>query len=250
MEEPISKRRVVYEMAGTDGVQVRRDIEYADGLTMDLYAPRECGERMPAVVIVAGFPDGGFQKMAGCRFMDMQSTIDWARLIAASGMVAVLYTNREPAADLQALLDALPAHGVDATKIAVWASSGNVPLALSLLLQDGARRLHCAALCYGYMLDVEEAARTFHFANPAAGKTVDDLQRDIPLFVARAGQDQFPGLNASLDHFLAAAVASNLPISFVNHPDAPHAFDLLHDSEPSREIIRRILAFLRLHLVP
>jgi hypothetical protein len=30
---------------------------------------------------------------------------------------------------------------------------------------------------------------------------------------------------------------------------APHAFDLFHDSEVSREIIRRILAFLQFHLM-
>jgi hypothetical protein len=29
----------------------------------------------------------------------------------------------------------------------------------------------------------------------------------------------------------------------------PHAFDVLHDSETSCEIVRQILAFLRLHLL-
>jgi hypothetical protein len=41
----------------------------------------------------------------------------------------------------------------------------------------------------------------------------------------------------------------NLPVTFVNHPEAPHAFDLLHDSETSHEIIRQILAFMRFHLL-
>jgi hypothetical protein len=112
----------------------------------------------------------------------------------------------------------------------------------------------CAALCYGYMLDregssdVASAARQFGFANPATGKTVQDLRKDVALFVARAGQDQLPHLNELLDRFVAEALACNLNITFVNHPEGPHAFDLLHDSETSRGIIRQILAFLRFHL--
>jgi hypothetical protein len=57
-----------------------------------------------------------------------------------------------------------------------------------------------------------------------------------------------PRLNESIDGFMAAALARNLPVTFVNHAAAPHAFDLLDDSETSREMIRRILAFLRFHL--
>src|SRR5437867_10355368 len=49
--------------------------------------------------------------------------------------------------------------------------------------------------------------------------------------------------------FLVKALACNLPISFVNHPEAPHAFDLFHDSETSRGIISRILPFLQSHLL-
>ena len=61
------------------------------------------------------------------------------------------------------------------------------------------------------------------------------------------GQDQ-PRLNDALDRFVLMALTGNLPITLVNHPAAPHAFDLLDASETSREIIRRILAFLQFHL--
>jgi hypothetical protein len=124
-----------------------------------------------------------------------------------------------------------------------------------VLKQDASKSLKCAVLCYAYTLDsdgstvVADAARQWGFVNPCAGMTVDDLPRDIPLFVARAGQDQMPGLNDALDRFLIKALACNLPVTFVNHAMAPHAFDLFDDSETSREIIRRILAFLRFHLL-
>ncbi len=170
-------------------------------------------------------------------------------------MIAITYTNREPIADAHTLLRSLhdnaPALGIDETRIALWASSGNVPLALSLLTSA----VKCAALCYGYTLDLDgftevaDAARTFKFANPCAGKSIADLPTDVPLFLARAGQDQTAGLNASLDRFLGQAVTRNLPITFVNHPTAPHAFDLFDDSPTTREVVRRVLAFLRFHLL-
>jgi hypothetical protein len=40
----------------------------------------------------------------------------------------------------------------------------------------------------------------------------------------------------------------NLPVTVVNHADGPHAFDLLHDSEATREIIRQMLRFMQFHL--
>jgi acetyl esterase/lipase len=145
--------------------------------------------------------------------------------------------------------------GIDENSIGVWASSGNVPLALSVLMHEAREYLKCAVLCYGYTLDLEgftgvaETAKKWGFVNPCAGKSVDDLPKDIPLFIVRAGQDQLPHLNETLDRFLFKALTCNLPITFVNHAAAPHAFDLLHDSETSREIIRQILAFMRFHLL-
>ena len=44
-------------------------------------------------------------------------------------------------------------------------------------------------------------------------------------------------------------LAANLPITVANHATGPHAFDLMHDSETSRGIVRQILAFLRFHLL-
>ncbi len=251
-------------MPGTDRVIVRRDLEFraADGgaLTLDLYYPPDSkpGRSIPATVIVGGYPGEGAEKKLGCRFTDMAFIDSWGRLIAASGVVAIAYTNRAPEADLRALLahvrqDAR-ALGVDDRRIGLWAASGNVPLALSLLMDADREHVRCAALCYGYMLDFDEetgvadAARPFGFVNPCVGKSVEDLSTDVPIFLARSGQDECPRLNETLDRFVAAALARNLPISLVNHAMAPHAFDLVHDSETSREIIRQILGFLTFNL--
>ena len=95
--------------------------------------------------------------MLGCKLKEMGSYFSWGRLAAASGLVTITYTNREPATDVHAVLQHVrqnaPSLYIDENRIGVWACSGNVPNALSVLMQDAQDYLKCAVLCYGYMLD-------------------------------------------------------------------------------------------------
>src|SRR5262245_14587076 len=264
MRERITKTPDNYTMPGRETVTVRRDVEYraTDGaaLTVDLYYPLgpARGAKTPAVLFVLGYPDPGVQRMLGCKTKEMASYVSWGKLAAASGLVGITYTNREPASDLFAVLDFVRANAaslsIDEQRIGVWSCSGNVPNALSLLAQSG-QDLKCAALCYGMMFDLDgstavaDAAKQWGFAYPGAAKSVDDLPPTLPLFVARAGRDEFPGLNGTIDRFVAQALRRNLPLTFVNHAAGPHAFDIMDNSAASHEIVRRILSFLRFHLL-
>ena len=264
-QHDITKKRVVYHLPEVDAVTIRRDVEYratdAGALTMDIYYPPDSKSdaRAPAVVFVSGYSDLGFQKMLGCKLKDMQSYVSWGQLTAASGLLAITYSATEPAADIDALLhfvrDNAASLGIDEKRIGLWACSGNVPNALSVLMQPARDFLKCAALCYGVMLDVDgytstaESAKRFGFVNPCAGRSVDDLPQKMPLLIVRAGQDEMPYLNETLDRFVAKALTCNLPITLTNFVTAPHVFDVLDDSETSREIIRQILAFMRFHLL-
>ena len=257
----ISERGAVYAIPGMERAVVRRDIVYrrtaAGPLTMDLYRPADAavGARLPAVIFAAGYNDVGYEKVFGRKFKDMGMSVSWGQLVAASGMVAIGYTNREPVDDLDALLvyvrENAAALGIDEHRVGVWATSGNVPLALWALMRG---TLRCGALLYGFMLDLDgatgvaDAAQSFRFTNPNAGASLDDLEKDLPLLIVRAGQEQFPGLNDSIDRFFAKALTGNRPITLVNHATGPHAFDLLDDSETSQQIIRQVLDFLRASL--
>lgn len=261
----LAKRNLVLQVPGMDAVTVQRDIRYGTGAdssqTFDLYRPSalEASTRTPAIVFVIGYADLGAETRLGCKFKEMELYIGWAKLSAASGLVAITYANREPIKDLGTLLGHLrnnaAALAIDSERIGLWAGSGNVPLALSVLMGKDNASLRCAVMCYGYMLDldgttgVEEAARTWSFANPCMGKTVDDLPPKVPLLIVRAGMDQMPRLNETIDAFVANGLRSNLPITLVNHATAPHAFDIFHDSDTSREVIRQILGFMRFHLL-
>ena len=263
----------MYAIPGMERAVVRGDIVYrttaAGPLTMDLYRPADAagGARLPAVIFVAGYNDVGYEKVFGRKFKDMAMSVSWGQLVAASGMVAIAYTNREPVDDLDALLvyvrENAAALGIDERRVGVWATSGNVPLALWALMRreqmaaPGPKGpgLRCGALLYGFMLDLDgatgvtDAAQSFRFTNPNAGASLEDLGKDLPLLIVRAGQEQFPGLNDSIDRFFATALTLNRPITLVNHATGPHAFDLLDDSDTSRAIIRQVLDFLQASLL-
>src|SRR5690606_25255351 len=161
----------------------------------------------------------------------------------------------DPFRDTRALLEHVVANaaelGVDPSRVGVWSCSGNVPNAFALIRESP--RLACAALCYGYVTDedgfdeVARAAAQYGFVNPVL--TRSNPLRDIPLLIVRAGRDEMPGLNASLDRFITRALARNERVTVVNHADGPHAFDVLDDTDPSRAVIRQVLSFFENHLL-
>ncbi len=260
----LSQLPMVLAASETSQVTVRAAIEYrrtGDGpLTMDLYEPaqRPAGALLPAIVLVAGYPDPGYEKMLGRKFKDMAMSSSWARLAASWDLVAITYTNREPAEDLDALLAHLRANaaalGINAARIGLWGLSGNGPLAMSALARGPAGSFRCGVFSCAYLLDLDgethvaDAAKMWGFANPSPGATVADLPPDVPLYIVRAGLEPDPGLNHAIDRFVAAALARSLPITCVNYAGAPHAFEIFHDTAQTREVIRGMLRFARFQL--
>ncbi|MGW8370235.1 MAG: alpha/beta hydrolase, partial [Gammaproteobacteria bacterium] len=202
----------------------------------------------------AGYSDKGVMDLIGLRLKQWGAYVSWGQLVAASGMVGITYSCSDPLLNAQEVLQFVRANherfNIDPERIGIWATSGNGPTALSLLT-NGPSGLRFAVLSNTYMLDLEgdttvaDMAGQFGFAVPSAGKSVRDLDSDVPLFVVRSGKDEVPGLNGTIDRFIDGAIALNLPIRFVNLPDAPHSFDTLHDTEQSRATIRQIVAFMR-----
>jgi len=213
----VTTRRLLYEIPGMQSVQVRDDsFTGADGqpLPMKIY-----GTHGPIVVILAGYPDAGVLKHVGCKFMEYEWTINMAQVIAASGMTAITHSNRDPLPDAKALLEHLSAAG---RKVGIWSVSGHGPVVL-----EAAPKAAAAVLI-----------------NPVT----KDFCPGIPLFVVRAGHDETPGLNLALDQFVTRALAEDKPVTLVNYPGAPHAFDLSLDAPETRRILQQGLDFLRANL--
>ncbi|MEZ5429319.1 MAG: alpha/beta hydrolase [Pyrinomonadaceae bacterium] len=258
----IVKMPVVYRLPGMDAVRVTSDIKYAaDGphLLMDFYLPAglKKGERRPAVIFVHGnVPPGSPAKNMGV-------FRSWGRLTAASGMIGVSFTHRlgypEPhlekaADDLKTAIDFVRNNGgsfaVDTDRIALFAFSGGGPL-LSPAIRERPPFICCLAAFYAF-LDIRES-------DLYAGRETPDLIEEFspinhltrespPIFIARAGRDETPGINPSIDRFIGRAISVNAPISLSNPPNGVHMFDSQNDDPRSREMIGNTLSFFRFHL--
>jgi len=259
-EHPIARQRLVVQTPDMNRVSVDRDlsfgIEVSRDLRFDIYRPaRPALSLLPAVIFVMGYSETHARETAGCNFKDWAAYADWARLVASAGVTAITYTNEDPVRDAGALIEHIEDNaeslGIDRARLGLWSCSGNAPTALALLQRHSA--LRCAALCYGYLLDlpghdeVARAAAQFGFVDATAGMRIGDLVH-VSTLVVRAGRDALPGLNASLDRFVSHALRANLPLSVVNYPGGVHAFDVADPTGEAREVVHRVLQFLTMRL--
>lgn len=253
----LAELRVVLSLPGMQDVQVRRDVPYEsasdDESAIDVYLPPISNGRLPAVIFVAGYSDKVGRDLVGLRLKEWGAYVSWGQLVAVSGLVGITYSCSDPPLNAKEVLNFAREHShdfdIDPARIGIWAASGNGPTALSLLLDENAD-LSFAAMLNTYMLDLDgdttvaDMATQFGFAAPNSGKSVEDLDPEVPLFVVRSGNDEVPGLNRTIDRFVNHAVRKNLPIQCVNLPDAPHSFDTLYDTMESRNAIRQIVDFM------
>ncbi len=255
-----TEQSVVLTHPDMSSVTVRR-IPFADAggvaLNLDVYQPPTGSSGANgAVLIVGGYPDPGFRRVMGCAFREMGSCVSWARLLACHGMLAITYDNVDPLPDAQGVLEYLSTNAdsldLDPARVGLWSCSGNAATALALLCGPSVA-LRCAALLYGYLMDlpghseVADTARQFGFTAAMTGRTVADLAA-VPTLLVRAGKDAMPGLNDSGDRFVGAALQHNLPITVTNYPEGDHAFDLSDSSATSMSCVRQVVSYLRDHL--
>jgi acetyl esterase/lipase len=262
--EPDPTKPVVMTVPGMDSVRVRRNVAYekVDGIELlaDVYLPPAGAVAGPPPVVI--FQAGG-----------AENTKDWAsytslgRLFAASGFAAVAFNHRlrypqrryaEGAEDLRAILELLrrdgASLGLDGSRVAVVTFSGGGPMLAPLLRQhpDSVRAL---AGFYTFLdtehVELAEAGITKETASAFSPREAIEATPPSsipPLFLARAGKDAIPGVNKSIDAFVARALEKNLALTVVNHPNGSHGFDFKDDDARTREILSMALAFFRTHL--
>lgn len=258
---------VVYTVVGAEKVNVKTNLKYTDAkdpnLLMDVYTPPGISKsaKLPAVIFVHG--------AAGSEFTpkDWGIYTSWGRIIGASGMAAVTFTHRmtprktsmaDSAADLQSAINYVRKNAdslnIDKDRLCLAAFSAGGPL-LTPAMREKSPYIKCLVNFYAYM-DVQQAGNLF-----AANETKDALKtfspivyldadawKIAPIFIGRAGTDQIPTLNDSIDRFVREALAKNVSITLANHTTGVHGFDNQNDNERSREIIRMAIDFMREHL--
>jgi acetyl esterase/lipase len=257
-------RPVALTVPGMDQVQVLSDRTYGSGdkaHRFDAYLPTR-RDRPAAVVVLL---HGGVSADVPFRPKDWGLYRSWGRLLAASGYVAIAFNHRlsfpdpmlaEADQDLLSMLQTVRAQagalGADPSRIALVAFSGGGPL-LARPLREELSGVRALAGFYPF-LDLKQSQLHQKFLKPdavtafsPAAQLRTPVARRMPFFLARAGKDAIPDILPGIDAFVVESLAAGTPLTFFNHPEAPHGFD--HEPGPrTREVLVAFLAFLQTHL--
>jgi len=254
---PISGQEVVYEHPNALAVDVQSEVIEGRDLAVDLYYPADRGVRpIPAVILVIGYADdalpvGPLKETAYYR--------SWGRLLAADGMVGVVYSTDRPAVDLNTVMEFLQGESarlqIDTERVALWSASANAALALKYARSPGPIE-PSALVAYSGLLPtpdgyqaaaLDSMSAQLGFALPPYAAS-EEYRSTLPIYLVRAGLDRFPEVLRSIDHFVQYALEANLRLTVRNYPKGHHSFDFEDDTEETRSIIAETLTFLRRHL--
>ena len=231
---PTAGRDVALQLPDMHLAKVRRNLVYQPGLRMDVYRPRSATRPLPAVVFVHGASGDDSPKDAG-------QYVGWGQLAAASGVAGVTFNHEEKTEDIAAAIRYVRKNaaqlGIDGTRLCVAGYSAGVHPTLLTALDGTVGRLRCAVAYYGFLTA----------GLPQLSPATYLRMTSLPVLVTKAGHD-VPGLNRTIDQFVAKARRVQAPVELLTHATAPHGFDVTMKDARSREIMRRTLAFLKLHL--
>jgi len=256
---------VVYSLSGMEDVIVKMDIPYREhgdsNLVMDIYYPPnfKFELKVPAIVIVFGYTDEAQNKIVGNQFRKLSWYTSWCRIIAASGMAAIAYETIDPVDDLVAIEMFIKENEEDLLiskdRIGAFAVSANTPAAISRLLDASNEFFKCGVFYYGFVLThnskylspIDSLSKHMGFSTPRLADDIN-LNLNAPMMLIRAGMDNVPYLNQTLNEFLNLAQKNNLPVTLINYPNGVHGFDAFNDNDTTRMIIESTIEFWRFYL--
>jgi len=229
-EQDIYSSRIVYLLPAMQKVIIKEKLPFRTvndtTLTFDIYYPPGFNFRsnLPLVIFNNGvgsleIPRWGVYK-------------DWARLIGASGMIAINHQSRGGSAleDCESLVDYLRSHAselnIEPNRIGLWTCSANTRNGTRLAYKTRPNDIKALVIYYGVI------------------DSLGELRQDLPLFLVRAGLDA-QGINIGMENFVQAAMVQDIRFELINYLEGIHAFDIYTNTNESREIIRRTVAFLK-----
>ena len=227
---------VVFTLPKTSDVLLASELTYYEALKLDIYYPPryDFSSTLPVVILAHGFQE------ADEHDKDMPSHVDWAKLIAASGMIAVsAQAGSAPVESSYHALDYLAANagflGLDLSRIGFWACSGQGEPVFKALEDQ--------------ILPYREAFKAALLIYPDVKAADPGLwPKGLSLFVIRAGEDRaVPG--PAIDRLVERARSSGIATEYVELAGAPHGFDVLQNTQTSKDAVKRALEFLKAGLL-
>ncbi|MGE5224882.1 MAG: alpha/beta hydrolase [Omnitrophica WOR_2 bacterium] len=269
-------RKVVYFVPGMNGMQVKRNITYKtageQALLFDVYAPPdlEPGSLRPAVIFI--HEDGPEEQIKNAK--DWEKYVSWGKLTAAYGFTGITFNHRASynqimslyavSADIDDLIQYLNQHacelGVDPEALCLWSCSSGVPY-LAPYFSEPKANIRCLVAYYGIM-NLEPMSKELPEFMP-----LDERKEQIqalkkyslirgldyhpekapPTLVVQADLDH-PDIIDGINQFYRKAKEVMAPVGLIGHPEGRHAFDVLDESERSKEIVRATMEFIKEHL--
>jgi hypothetical protein len=242
------KKHLVYQIESMNSIRPTK-VKYRDTLKADIYMPiiKVVTKKSPCVIFVSGF--------AGINFTQVQLYSDWAKLMAANGIIGIVYETNSPSDDFDRLNEYLTANAkslhLDKDRIGIWSCSGNSLLAVNKVNES--KHYKCHSIYYGltvtaeskYLKDVEELSRQNGFAY-----TVNrEYTSTTPTLIVRAGKDNWTIILNSIDDFVNVLLRRNIPFEFINYAEGSHSFDMLDDNKTSKQIIVETMEFFKKELI-
>lgn len=227
----VTKYGVVWRVPAMAAVTVEAGQPFGDGdRRFELFRPPALPAGAAASSARPAQPAIVFVNVTGAPFQEWAIYRDWARLAAAHGIAGIVYQSdgADSAKSLSALFAHLRTHaaelGLDPARLAVWACSANVSLALPWLHGAPRPEVAAAVLYYGQA-------------------PVPELRTDLPVFYVLAGRDS-PQLKVGIRDIFAQAVRQAAPWTMVEAPTLPHAFDALDEGVESQRLVKQTVAWL------
>jgi hypothetical protein len=220
-------KHIVYSLPSQDEVLLSSEIPFFDKLVMDIYYPPgyHFEKKLPVVILAHGFND-----IPDDLDKDQEAHMDWAKMIAESGMiVASAQAGSEPVTIGGYALDFLAINadllGVDPSRIGFWATSGQGSSALNAFYSSKYRDNFKAAV--------------FMYATTG---TPSSWPKNISVLAVIAKMDGKS--RGSMNLLVSDAEKNQIPIGVITLNEGVHAFDSEQDTQDSKDTIQKVLDFL------
>jgi dienelactone hydrolase len=231
--QDVFTRGLVYQVPEMKKVIIKEKITYRNvndtALSFDIYYPPSFNFKKGLPLVIFNNGVGGMEIPRWGIYKD------WAKLIAAKGMIAVNYQSRNGRTleDGEALLDYLVKNAgqlnIEPGKIGLWTCSANARTGMRIAYKTRPELIKALVVYYG------------------GPDSLGQLRQNLPTLMVRAGLDaQF--INTGIENFIQLALQQDARIELINYLNGMHAFDAFTYTDESKEVIMRTVAFLEKNL--
>lgn len=253
------QQAVVLPPDSSVAIDVREAIDYkpVSALRMDVYRPHSPSGPLPGVIFVHGGPIPSNLPVEPRQISQYTSL---GRLVASHGLVGVVFSHCLTSAGaidtaandvrdaVRYVVDNAVSLGIDQSRLCIWSISAGGAV-LGPAFREFAGRIRCLVSYYNIFNPsvlqtlVGSPSPTMPISPALIDLVADGTVALPPTLLVRAEQDNAK-LNEDIDLFVARALEHGAQLELHAYADGRHGFDL-HDSDISRRLLLRTIAFLR-----